>query len=210
MKFFLAICCCFLFVGTANAIPTSADWQTADDGLITYDDNTKLEWLDLTVTAGISYNTVSSQLGAGGAYEGFRYATSAEISTLWDSFGGDGVYNGWSATNNGIFDIIAPLMGDLECVIDGCTAGEGMSRMITGELNVFGTLVSLMGDSYTATNSATKDFFSLINSSYALDTEWQGWGSALIRDRVKAPEPGILALMCIGLTVIGFTRRKKA
>ncbi|HEY9199006.1 MAG TPA: hypothetical protein VIR60_06535, partial [Gammaproteobacteria bacterium] len=49
-----------------HAALINGDWQTAGDGLMVRDTTTSLEWLKLTETAGLSYLTVSGQLGVGG------------------------------------------------------------------------------------------------------------------------------------------------
>lgn len=81
------VCICFSIVAlNASAAVVSLDWKNAGDNLITRDLETGLDWLDLTETNNRSYNFVSSQLGAGGYFEGFRYATSAEVVALWSNF----------------------------------------------------------------------------------------------------------------------------
>ena len=56
-----------------------------DNGTITLDTETQLEWLDLTATAGLSVNDVLA--GAGGWLEqGWRYATGAEVCSLYARF----------------------------------------------------------------------------------------------------------------------------
>ncbi len=72
-----------------NAAIISADWQTAGDNLITVDTGTGLRWLDLTETNATPFSTISSQLEQGGLFEGFRYATVAEVINLWSKFGVD-------------------------------------------------------------------------------------------------------------------------
>ncbi|GEM_PF-755436 len=73
---------------TASASTLVArDWQSAGDNALTYDSSTNLEWLDLTQTVGESVVYVDSQLGPGGAYDGFRYATRTEVEQLFNDFG---------------------------------------------------------------------------------------------------------------------------
>lgn len=79
----------FGFSSIANAVVVEIDWQTAGDNLITKDTISGLDWLDLTETNGMSRDYVLTQLGAGGIYEGWRYASSAEVVTLWLNFGLD-------------------------------------------------------------------------------------------------------------------------
>jgi hypothetical protein len=76
-----------LSVGMARGALVSSDWQTVGDNLITRDTTSGLDWLDLTQTGNRSYNDVSSQLGAGGQFAGFRYATQAEVTALFSQFG---------------------------------------------------------------------------------------------------------------------------
>jgi len=74
-------------VGYAKADLVEEDLFTLGDGLITYDTNTGLYWLDLTVTTNLSYNDVLNEINEGGSLEGFWYATTADIDTLQVSAG---------------------------------------------------------------------------------------------------------------------------
>lgn len=71
--------------------------ESADDpffgpGSVTLDTATDLLWLDMTHTDPNSnslykYDYVSSQFGPGGDFEGFRYATQAEVFTMFSNAG---------------------------------------------------------------------------------------------------------------------------
>ncbi len=50
---------------------------------MTVDTSTNLAWLDLSITAGISFNEVSSELGIGGIYSGYRFASPDEVFALF-------------------------------------------------------------------------------------------------------------------------------
>ena len=52
---------------------------------LTRDTATGLEWLDLTLSTGLSFNDVSASFGTGQAFDGFRYATLDEIQHLLGS-----------------------------------------------------------------------------------------------------------------------------
>lgn len=54
------------------------------------DTATGIEWLEVTKTAGLSYNEVSTQFGNGGDFEGWRYATGSELNDMMSRYGGDG------------------------------------------------------------------------------------------------------------------------
>ncbi|MDH5765679.1 MAG: VPLPA-CTERM sorting domain-containing protein [Gammaproteobacteria bacterium] len=73
----------FLLSGTVHAALLDVDWQTSGDNLLLHDTSTNLQWLDLSVTLNQSYNEVTAQLGTGGAYDGFRFATRDEVLHLW-------------------------------------------------------------------------------------------------------------------------------
>src|SRR5262245_21225908 len=66
--------------GSVNMALLEKDWKTAGDKLLTLDNTTGLEWLDLTQTAALTFNVVSAQLGPGGNFEGFRFATLSEVN----------------------------------------------------------------------------------------------------------------------------------
>lgn len=60
----------------ASATLIAADLNSAADGLLTYDDQNGLEWLDAPLTYGMSGNTALA------TYEGFRWATKSEVVGL--------------------------------------------------------------------------------------------------------------------------------
>ncbi len=75
-----------------------------------------LDWLDVTTSVNRSHNDISSQLGAGGDFVGWRYATMAEFSQMIDST--TGLATGVSAfappfyNENELFAELINLFGD--------------------------------------------------------------------------------------------------
>src|SRR5262245_35225793 len=65
----------------------SADWKDPGDGLLTHDNVSGYDLLDVNVPANTSYNNIESQLGPGRKYAGFRHATRAELEALQVSAG---------------------------------------------------------------------------------------------------------------------------
>ena len=65
----------------------AAEADIVDLGLITRDTATGLDWLDLTETNNRSFDDVSSKLGAGQEFEGWRYATRDEVAEFWMHLG---------------------------------------------------------------------------------------------------------------------------
>jgi hypothetical protein len=61
--------------------------EVLDLGDVTRDASTGLDWLDVTVTQGLSYNQVAARLGPGGDFEGWRFATADELGELIVNFG---------------------------------------------------------------------------------------------------------------------------
>ena len=66
---------------TALAAPLSL----IDRGSTTYDPNTGLEWLDLTIFLGMSFNQTSASSYV--MIDGFRFATEADLLSLYQSVG---------------------------------------------------------------------------------------------------------------------------
>ncbi len=60
------------------------DLAARGDKKLTIDPATGLLWLDTTATAGRTCAEVEAQLGPGGEFEGFRYATESEVATLFE------------------------------------------------------------------------------------------------------------------------------
>lgn len=83
-----------------------------DNNTYTSDTATKLDWLDVTASAGRSYTDVLSNLGAGGDFSGWRFATTGELDTLLDNFGGVGSYLGSNTAHEGVADLFVQYLGD--------------------------------------------------------------------------------------------------
>ncbi len=188
----------------ALIISTDVSALLIDNGSYTTDSESGLDWLDLTETIGMSYNDVSSQFGYGGLFEGWQYATRNEISTLINAAGGDGIYNGWSTSNNGI---VIPLLE-----LWGSTNGQYESRVLTGDSAGYGNVyfVGLFDDPsyyYSSTSDSISMFddmiFPVLFGSPVL-------GSALVRSTVSVPEPTTMWLLGVGVFVLsGAIRRNK-
>jgi len=102
-----AIAVLFSLMTSAHAALIARDWQTVNDAAITYDSATGLEWLDITVTAGLSYNDVSMQLGTGGNYEGFTFAGQQQIIDLFSAVNLQEIPNAPSAEGGKIQQLLS-------------------------------------------------------------------------------------------------------
>lgn len=105
---------------TALFLSTSANSALIDNNTFTTDTVSGLDWLDLTETSNRSYTDINAQLSVGGEFDGWRYASFADVTGFLDSFGGGGSYGGWAESNNGVVRDIAPLWADGWCVGNDC------------------------------------------------------------------------------------------
>ncbi len=196
-----------LIAGSASAVLISKNDPLYGMGSLTVDSSTGLEWLDLSVTDGMSFNEVSGQLGFGGTYSGFRFATPEEIFALF--------------VEAQIPDINQP--GDFGHIGTQANAQSALA------------LVQLMGPSYQvevsgvllseiagfSSQHASINGFDLIQMPYVTVREgvggqsfgevfttgswifpsnpYEGVGSWLVR---PVPEPSIILLMCAGLLLV--------
>ncbi|MEM9387547.1 MAG: hypothetical protein AAGA68_21015 [Pseudomonadota bacterium] len=71
---------------SAQAALVSQDSLYGRDS-VTLDTDTGLLWLDWSQTVGLSAEAVAAELGNGGLYAGFRFATNVEVGELWDNGG---------------------------------------------------------------------------------------------------------------------------
>jgi len=93
------------------------------DSYLTDLDN-KLDWMDVTLTAGLSYAEVTSHLGEHGYLNGWRYATGNELAQLINNFTNSaptisGIVQGTTDTINYVpSNILDPLVSALGSTLD--------------------------------------------------------------------------------------------
>ena len=201
MKKILGVLLCFVFV-SADAALVSVDWQTSGDNLITRDTTSGLEWLDLTVTAGMSYDSIVAQMGSGGTYEGWAYTTEAQVATFFDNAGGSGVYTGPSTDHQAVFD------SGLLSAWSTTDAGTGyvQAEFLTVEVTGLGShIAGLIRDG----DNPSLDFIDTIGAGYQGDASKSILASALVRTSV-VPIPAAVWLFGSALGMLGWMRRKTA
>ena len=79
--------------GTQAALIANGDFTT--------DTDTGLDWLDHSVTAGLSFNQVTAELGAGGLFEGWQVATLDQAHTFLTNAGWIGPFDPGNVSNVG-------------------------------------------------------------------------------------------------------------
>lgn len=82
----------YLLSTSTSAELVAVDFKDPGDKLLTLDTQSRLEWLDITETAGLSYNQMLPLIAPGGKFEGFRPASSAEVSGLFAAAGITEIY----------------------------------------------------------------------------------------------------------------------
>ena len=193
-----------IFVFSVLGLSINANALLIDNGTFTTDDSTELDWLDLTETAGMSYDDVSSQLGSGGLFYGWRYATQYEVSTLFDSVGGNGIYSvsGNSHQENNIITQLLELWGS--------TNGQSDSIFITDGFIAPGFIN--MGRANGIAYNFSPHLNNMLLTSIGpipVSAGDLGIGSALVRDAVSVPEPSTFLLLGAGLIgIISAVKRK--
>jgi Thrombospondin type 3 repeat len=179
-------------------LPATSSLESADDpvfgpGSVTLDTATDLLWLDMTHTdpdlnALYKYDYVSSQFGSGGDFEGFRYATQAEVFTMFSN-AGIPVVPGNSPSNEAPILALIDLIGTASSSAGEVQGFTGTPSSAGRRITVYaaGTEVAPSNESETGppnfnTGSwLVKPFSPLITSLIAID--WKNPGdAALIRD----------------------------
>lgn len=89
-----------VFLLLALSVNAQAALVDSADGSYFTDTSTGLQWLDLTATNSLTYNQVAAELGTGGLFDGYRFATALEVLLMFNEAGGPGVYAGWSTLHN--------------------------------------------------------------------------------------------------------------
>lgn len=188
---------------TVQGALVEVDWLTGGDHFLTRDCETNLEWLDLTETAGYSYNQIMGGEGDFITSKGFRYASISEIETLF--------------MHTGL------LVNQLEWV-EGTEDAQALLNMI-GTLYIdqyslgtsgYSADASPYGTGQTVANLFIYDFNGVLkyaaeanmNNGRSPDEGHYSTGSWLVRD-VVVPIPGSLYLLASGLfSFITLFRRK--
>ena len=182
----------------------AADYQTPGDALLTLDPDTGLEWLDLTLTAGWSYNEIVA--GALGLLttEGFRYATTAEVGAFFEHAG--------------------LLINQLEW-LEPVDAAEALLQLIGTTYQddydqvTFGYTADpspFVAANQTISSVGIHDFDGIrsyaavatLNDSYGADSSHISVGSWLVRPAL-IPEPGSGLLLIAGSAALLGLKRKR-
>lgn len=217
MKFWkLASAVTALVLSTSvNAALLSLDYvQGSGDNWITYDTETGLDWLDVTLTVNQSFDEVRT----GTWYQrGFRHATMEELQALFQHAGtpDDGFDTSvtYPTETLELAQLLGPtLIGDSRVTVSGFTGTDFFGNQITLENNPIGSVFSV--------RFGKLDYLDLINSGELGEAHFTGGslnssqsdinaGSYLVRTSV-VPVPAAAWLFGSGLIGLAGIARRKA
>ena len=91
---------CAMLPGLASAELVEYDWKQEGDGLVSYDLNTGLLWLDLTVTKNYSIDDMKDAINNDARFAGWRLPSYAEMREL-----ASGLFEGVSAVSGDAYKV---------------------------------------------------------------------------------------------------------
>lgn len=203
----------------ANASFTQYSSPAFGPNTITYDSTQNLYWLSPKVTLGLSYDQVSQLLQTDQAFAGYRYATTAELSSLFSEFRipdinvyGTGSY-GTTANVSGVTALQAFLgstysqmtAGVTEISTDGFVGAPYLSP-VNNFISVYLGSADLW-NGVLINNTPTSFAYAATDLSSSLPSDsYSGIGSWLVS---AVPEPDSYVLILVGLGLIGLAGRRK-
>jgi len=195
-----------------------------DNDTFTTDTISGLDWLDVTTTVNMSKLEMLAQLGTGGTYDGWRYATRVEFMGMMDNFLGNttstavGSVNKTGDETQWLVDAFGSTFdsywksahgGQTYDAAKGYNEGDGLdytAGFLADEVKT---------DHYYGLiwNQSNLNIFSYIDMFY-LNNKYKSYqkGHYLIRDPqiTQTPIPAAIWLMGSGLAgLLGFSRKKK-
>ena len=186
----------------ASATLIVSDWKNTNDQLIIQDSDSGLEWLDLSVTTGMSILDVQADT----ELSGFRSATIAEVMDLFEISALDA---NWISTSSQHLSRVSFLIDNFRSTTwqPSLFSKPAISGRVDQNFDTTTatSTVFQIGYNTDATNYIAKSYGSSHGSSSS------STGNFLVRDSsVTVPEPTALSLLALGLFGIGFSRRRKS
>ena len=166
---------------------------------LTVDTTTGLAWLDLTASAGLSYQQVLADTQPGGLFSGFRFATAPEVLNLYTSAGipGTGLY---PLTTPSILTLIS-LIGPTG-TINGQPGMTGLSGTPASFDSQHAPAIYATGVNGVEQYWVNDGGYSSGGTSYGVTTSYPKLGSWLVSSVPESSDASIYVLAAAGL--IGF------
>lgn len=166
---------------------------------LTIDTATGLDWLDLTASAGLSYQQVLAGTRPGGIYSGFRFATTPEVLGLYSDAGipGPGYYSLSTRSVQSLISLLGPTGS-----INGLQGLIGLSATPSnGDQNA--PAIYAVGNNGTEVYMVSGEGAGFLGGTdYGVTFSYPDIGSWLVTNVPEPSEAGIYALAAASL--IGF------
>lgn len=169
------------------------------------DTTSGLDWLDFSETNGRSVSFVESQLGYGGLYGGWRFATMDDVKGLFNSAGGDGIYD--RPKTSGLNIEVAPKVLDL---LGSTRAADGFSR--SASVHFKGNIVPELAGFHIREWLSDSYYNSVYMGEviFATGGDEAGKAHALVRaSAAEVPESSSIGLFVVGMAALGAFLRKR-
>lgn len=165
---------------------------------LTIDTGTQLAWLNLSDSAGLSYNQVLADTAPGGIFSGYRFATTDEVLGLYSSAGipGPGYYPSDSEPIQSLISLVGP---------------TGLWWSQPGIIGITGS-----GDSYFQYSAGMYAYGSnsVVQFYVTCGPDGTGYGRTFSAPTVGSwlvtavPEPSVCVITVAGLFGLAVARRK--
>lgn len=181
------------------AAPLAANAVPIDQGNTTLSTDTGLEWLDLTLTHGLSYNQALASSYV--TNDGYRHATTAEVTALFLEAG--------FATTNNVNNVVNNPAAALLLDLMGCTQFCGTINATGRGFAIFSATFRVRPNYHTSGLGAGAAVISLFTSNGDLVDPSAGHFLVRTFQPVLIPSPSTLSLLGLGLVVTGLLRRRR-
>lgn len=171
----------------ATAGVLQIDWKTPGDKMIVKDEETGLEFLRLSASFGLSFDTAKARTVSGGQFAGFRHATFDEVNTLLSHVPlpqAPDTRNGWVQHTITLEELntFRTLFGMYDNVYMGKVSPQGYG-FVADEWE-YGRKATVIYSHDTYYNMAPR----VTSTTYPSSWSWEGAGNWLVRQGTVGPD----------------------
>jgi hypothetical protein len=196
-----------LATAPVHASLLEVDFISGGDRLLTRDTASGLEWLDLTTTVGLSWNSLVHEGAGGWLAQGFRHATTAEVSGLFSHAGISQTPPVWAVTGEAAqVSNLLQLIGITETGPSGRKKAFGITASEAAPGFHVASCLGVRGNGLT---SAVVECKQLADTAVLVGNAGYSTGHYLVREASAVPLPGAVFLFGSGLIgMLPLMRRK--